>query len=336
MHASNGMKGFALVALAIVGCSAQAHDEGAVSEARLANEPCACTLEQVCEASTRACIARPQPNANEQVGEVVLLRQERIGDTTLLGKLGKAEANFHAHEPLPVDRRRSFDTDAGEKCFLEMDTLYPWTYGGTYWPSGPGLGAGNVSFEVAAASGPSQIELFPIDSSYGWGYFHGDTPPYIVDGSAHYPDFFSPAVLPPSATFDARLAGGPDVGVASAAGELPAAFSVDEPAIEKPHATASVKEGLLVRWSPPQPTAYMEIFVTKAIGGSFVLLSCKVTDDGQTRIPAAALRSFDGYIGLQLRRTTERYTKVSSGNEALPMHLSVLGRNARVGSVLLE
>jgi hypothetical protein len=310
------------------GCSMPVREEVVATGDRLDRESCVCGLDKVCEATTHTCIARPDAAAGGIVGEVTLLRQERIGDITVLGKLGKGEASYHAAEPLPEDRRPSFTTAGGEKCFLEQDTVYPWSYGAGYWPSGPGRGAGTVTFDVGAA--PGVVVLDPVDSSVGWGYFHDQTPPALHEGAAHYPDFFDPSVLPAAATFHARAAGGPHVGEVEIDGVLPAAFAVDEPPIELPGASVSTAEGFRVRWSPAQPSATMEIFVTRSIGMSFVLLSCKVADNGQALIPAEALRSFVGTTGLQLRRTTERYRRLDAEKGAV--HLTAMGRNARLGS----
>ena len=65
---------------------------------------------------------------------------------------------------------------------------------------------------------------------------------------------------------------------------------------------------------------------------SFELLSCKGRDDGALVVPAAAMKMFFAgqSLGLQLRRTTDRYSKVTTtGGKILHVHL--MGRHARLG-----
>lgn len=310
----------------VVGCTHPA-ELTRDDEAALAMGDCVCGAEQVCEAATRRCLPRATGSDGDIIGEMTLLRQERIGDPSVLGKLGKAEVGFHAHEPLPVDRRPSWPTDEGERCFLERDTVYPQSYGGTYWPQGPSLGVGDAIFDVGAAVGAILLDAW--EYSGGWGYSHGDTPPALHEGSTWFPSFFGPEHLPFGETFRARSAGGPDASALDVPGEIPRSFTIDQPAVETPNASASSTDGLVVRWSPPQPSAYMEIFVTQVIAGSFVLVSCKVKDDGAAVVPSAPMNQLFGDVGIQLRRTTERYAKIATPSRTL--HLTVNGRVARVG-----
>jgi hypothetical protein len=78
----------------------------------------------------------------------------------------------------------------------------------------------------------------------------------------------------------------------------------------------------------------MEIFVTAAAESGVALVRCKVKDDGAATLPAAALPAVPGTIGLQLRRTTERYTKVVESSGKV-VHAFVSGRLARLGAVTL-
>jgi hypothetical protein len=297
------------------------------------NAVCACALDQVCDAGG-ACVPRPAENASEVFASFELLQQVSPLDTSLLGKLAEASASFNAGDPLPPDTRPKFSTDGGEDCFFEVGTVYPSTYGkGQYWPSTPGLAAGKISFDAAGA--PGVVELDPFSGNrYGWGYLHTHTPAALSDGTVTYSDFFDPAYVPADRMVFVNLAGGADVASHAVAGELPQAFAITAPAVEAGNATAPLGADLNVTWAPAQPSAYMEIFVTMDLGGDVALLSCKVKDDGAVVVPAAAMGVFKGEIGLQLRRTTERYTKIQQ-RDGKVIHASVLGRHARLGSFSL-
>jgi hypothetical protein len=292
---------------------------------------CECALDEVCNAKGD-CIKKPTPQAGEVIGELVLLRQESPSTQGVLAKFGKGEADFHDQEPLPADTRQSYTTPEGEKCFLEIGTTYPYYYDGKFWPTGPGRGAGKLTFTVQGA--PGVIELDPIETkSFGWGYSLGQTPPPLKEGATTYADFFLPTYVPPGATFEVLAAGGPDIGQQLfTGGELPAVFTITQPDAEKSGAKAPAGQDLQVAWSPPQQRAVMEIFITADIGmGDIQLLSCTVKDDGSATIPAAAMSNFMGSTGIQLRRSVVRYFKGgASGGKVL--HTYLIGRHARLGS----
>jgi hypothetical protein len=283
--------------------------------------PCACALDQVCDQASLACIARPVPAPGEQVGELSLLRQEAPGDTTILGRLGKAEAKFYDQEPLPNDDRPAFTNGDGERCFFEVGTNYPSSYGGQFWPAGPGLGAGTLRFEVDGGTMPIELSAADYDKA-GWGYFLGSSPPPLREGSVTFSDLFDPVVLPSGARFAAKNEGGPLVGAQIVRGELAADFHLDS--------AINGADGLAVTWSPPEPSAFMEIFVTQDLGGKVGLVSCKVKDDGRTVIPPAAISQLGPRVDLQLRRTVERYTKMSTSG-GTTLHMFVQGRRAELG-----
>jgi hypothetical protein len=320
----------------LAACSSTGSELGAGSEALAAGGAdvlCACALDQVCDAGGK-CVARPEQNPAEAFASFEVLNQVSLGDTSILGHLAEASSSFNAGDPLPPDTRPKFSTDGGEDCFFEVGTTYPSSYGkGQYWPSTPGLAAGKVTFDVVGAPGAIELEAFD-DKNYGWGYLHTDTPAALSDGRVTYADFFDPAYVPADRMVFVNLAGGADVTSHAIAGALPQAFSITAPAVEAGNATSPLGADLDVTWSPAQPSAYMEIFVTMDLGGDIGLLSCKVKDDGAVVVPAAAMGIFKGQIGLQLRRTTERYTKIQQKDGKI-VHASVLGRHARVGTFTL-
>lgn len=327
-----------LFVLSVVACSAPAPAPTPVAGAEepLMTEACACRLDEVCSVDAQ-CVARPVVAPGERFGSVTLLEQVVPAQPDALRDIGTANASFHDYEPLPEDERTTVPVASGGACAIEQNTTYPSNYGGQFWPSGPGLGVGDLSFDVAGTNVPIRLNAAAI-GAYGWTYVHRDEPPALEEPGAHYPQFFDPSVLRPGATFGVEAAGGPDVGANALQGELPRAFTITEPPAESPGATASVANGLHVAWSPAQRPAYMEIFLTRGTGsaGSFILVSCKIPDNGSTTIPTSALAPLTnvGPIGIQLRRTTERYAKVVSATG--PLHLAVFGRHARIGSVSLK
>jgi hypothetical protein len=292
-------------------------------------KPCNCSPTEICDTQGK-CITPPVPSPGEAVAELVLLKQVSPMDTTILKQLGKGEADLHDQEPLPKDNRPSWTSSEGEKCYFEIGTNYPYYYDGKSWPSGPMLGAGNLTFTVAGGAGPIVLEAMNLS---GWAYFHKDTPPHLKEGATSYPDFFDAAYLPAGAAFEVKTAGGPSVGAHTlTGGELPVAFNITTPAAEAPGAQAPASGDLVVKWSPAQSSATMEIFITSAAGMDVALLSCRGRDDGSLTVPAAAMKNFAAgeTLGLQLRRTTERYTKVTTtGGKVL--HVQLRGRHARLG-----
>jgi hypothetical protein len=300
--------------------------------------PCACPEGEICNIHDK-CIAKPTHQGTDVVAELVLLNQETPLGTDMLAKLGKAETSIYAHEPLPTDTRDVYTTPEGESCYFESGgSMYPHYYDGEYWPAGPGLGAGNLTFQVTG--GPSSIimETMDLGAEYGFGYYHNTVPPPLSDGTVTYADFFDVVNVPLGADFTVQAAGGPDVASASfSGGKLPEAFTITSPAVETPNATAPAGTPLTVAWSPPQPSAVMEVFITAEAGmGSLSLLSCMLTDDGSATIPAAALAQFSGYstVGLQLRRTVSRYQQAGA-SQGRTLHLYLIGRHARLGSFSL-
>jgi hypothetical protein len=317
----------------LVACSSAPSDRDAQGSAALAaneKESCVCALDQICDVGSGACIARPTPAAGESFTQVELLGQYIPTQTDILSKLGKASASFNAADPMPKDTRRKFTTDEGEDCFFEVGTNYPASYEGGYWPSTPGLDAGTLTFKVT--SGKSAIELDPSTYKSDTGYFHNESlPPALEDGAAEYPDFFDPSYLPPGAPVTMQIGGSADVAAATVPGELPSAFTITEPAVESGTVSAVSGADLPVSWSPAQPSAYMEIFITM-FQGDMLLLSCKVKDDGHVVIPGAGLNPFYGDVGIQLRRTTERYSQIRQADGKV-VHAFVSGRHARIGNL---
>ncbi len=295
---------------------------------------CDCKTTEVCN-TAGVCVPAPVPSAGEIVGELVLLRQVSPMDTAILASLGKGEASFYAQEPLPTDTRKSYTSSGGEKCSFEIGTTYPSYFDGKIWPAGPGLGAGNLTFTVMGVSGPIVLEAANYS---GWSYFHKDVPPQLKEGASSYPDFFDPAYLPAGAAFEVKAAGGPDVAAATfAGGELPASFTITSPAAESPGAQAPAGKDLVIAWTPAQSSATMEVFITAAVGTDVALLTCVGRDDGSLTVPAAALANFSAgqTLGLQLRRTTDRYAKLSAAGGKV-LHLHLLGRHARLGKFQLK
>jgi hypothetical protein len=295
---------------------------------------CDCKASEVCN-TAGVCVPTPVPSAGEILGELVLLQQVSPMDTSILARLGKGEASFYAQEPLPTDTRKSYTNSSGEKCFFEIGTTYPSYFDGKIWPAGKGLGAGNLTFTVTGAAGPIVLEAANYS---GWSYFHKDVPPQLKQGASSYPDFFDPAYLPAGAAFQVQAAGGPDVAAATFnAGELPASFTISSPAAEAPGAQAPAGKDLVVTWTPAQSSATMEVFITSMVGTDVALLTCVGRDDGSLTVPTAALANFSAgqTLGLQLRRTTDRYAKLSTtGGKVLHLHL--LGRLARLGKFQLK
>jgi hypothetical protein len=321
---------------ALVACSASAPDPVTSTASELASPDtcCVCGTDLVCDAA-KVCIPRPNPQSGELFARVELLQQFVPTETNLLSKLGTASASFNAADPLPKDTRTKFTTDEGEDCFFEEGSMYPSYYNGRAWPSTPGLAAGTLTFDVAGARG--RIELDPLETNGDTGYFHNkDVPPALADGSSSFPDFFDPSYLPSGRDVTMHIAGGANIAVDRIAGVLPAAFTVTEPAIES-SATVTAVSGadLPVSWSHPQASAYMEIFVTMFNGSDVNLLSCKVKDDGHAVIPGPALNIFYGDVGIQLRRTTERYTRVRQPSGEI-VHVFVAGRHARIGNLSMK
>jgi hypothetical protein len=320
----------------LAACSSGPRDAGSGSSALQvsAKDGCACALDQICDASgsVAACIARPVPAKGESFAQVELLSQLVPVQQNLLAKLGKATASFNAAEALPVDARQKFTTNDGEDCFFEVGSNYPSSYNGQSWPSTPGLDAGTLTFTVDG--GRSAIELDPVQYQSDTGYFHNKSlPPALEDGSAVYPDFFDPSYLPSNHAATMHIAGGSQVAAADLGAQLPPAFAITEPAVESGTVSGVSGADLSVSWSSPEPTAYMEIFVTM-FKGDVTLLSCKVKDDGHAVIPGAAMNPFYGDVGLQLRRTTERYTRLV-GRDGKVVHAFVAGRHARIGNLSL-
>lgn len=293
---------------------------------------CKCKPEEVCDSSGH-CIPKPVSKPGEIVGELVLLRQVRPGGTSLMDNLGKGEAQFWDQETLPPDTRQAHATPTGETCYFEVSTIWPHSLAnGAYWPTGPGRGAGTLTFRAGA--GP--IELDPLDvgtpPQQSFAYFHDDVPPPLKDGALTLSDFFDVKHLPFGAQFLVEVAGGPDIGKqVFQNGEVPRTFVIDKPAVEQSEVKAPANQPLEVKWSPAQPNAVMEIFLTQDYGmGDFALLSCKVEDDGALTVPAAAMSHFgSGMVGVQLRRSVIRYQK-SSALKGKVLHLYLIGRHARV------
>lgn len=299
-------------------------------------QQCDCQPNQVCNTDGQ-CVNDPTPAANQGYAELVLLRQNSPGSTGILARLAKAEALLNTWEPKPQDKREHWTTWDGGDCAFEIDTTYPYWYDDKSWPSGPGLGAGKLTFKAQGAPPPGLIELEPLDlSSGGWAYFHDEVPPALKEGASTYADFFDPVNIPYGVPFEVQLAGGPDIGpMTITGGETAQDFAITQPAAEAPGAEAPNNAPLTVKWSPAQPGGTMEIFITQAFGmGSAALLTCTVRDDGETTIPAPALNNFIGEVGLQLRRNVIRYKEVQTAS-GQPMHVYLIGRHARLGSFTL-
>jgi hypothetical protein len=297
-----------------------------------ANVACACSLAQVC-AADGGCVARPKQSVFEIFARIELLEQVSPRESGVLSHVAEAQASFNAGDP-PVSDPQSqppFKTvDGGEDCVYEA------SYGqGESWPRTPGLDAGKVSFEVTGATGPIELDPSGGAMTKGWGYLHAETPPALRDRTSTFPDFFDPVFVPSGRPMMVTLEGAADVSATRIAGELPQSFTITSPAVEAGEATAAGGADLHVTWAPAQSSAFMEIFVTMDLGGDLALLSCTVQDDGSTVIPKAAMNMFSGSLGLQLRRTTERYTRFVMASGKV-VNASVLGRHARLGSFTLK
>lgn len=312
--------------------------DGAVPAGDAATAPgCKCNVNQICSTEGK-CVAKPQPAAGHVYGELVLLRQVNPYVTTVLAALGKGEVLLADWTPLPKDKRTHWTTqDPDGDCAYEIDTIYPYDYEGKNWPAGVGLGAGKITFKPQGAPAPGLIELDPLDMSPGFYYFHGDIPPALKEGYGKFPDFFAPSNIPFGAPFGVAFVGGPDIGAMSiTGGETAKAFAVTSPAVGKPGATAPANSPLKITWSPAQPGATMEIFITQSWGGGAgaSLLTCTVPDDGETTIRAPALGNFLGDVGIQLRRSVRRY-KLTKTPKGKTMHVHLIGRHARLGKLKL-
>lgn len=315
----------------LVACSSASTEPVTGERASLTGEraaTCACALEEVC--SVGQCIARPEPKEGELFAELELLRQASPMNSTITTRIGRANGSFHVREAPPVDTRPKVLTPEGEECFFEVGTSYPNWYDGKTWPSTPGLDAGKLTFTVLGAASP--IELDPLHLASGWAYFHGHVPPPMGEGTSVYPDFFEPSYLPFGQGVKVSLAGGQHVAAATLAAELPAEFTVTAPAIESPGASVAWDTDLAVAWSPAQSSAYMEISLGMAFGQDLAQIRCKVKDDGQAIIPRAVMQHFVGNVGIQLRRTTERHTRIEQADGKI-VHAFVLGHHARIGAL---
>ena len=298
---------------------------------------CNCSPDQICT-TDGTCIAKPQPATGQIYGELILLRQVNPYTTGVLSALGKAEVLLKDWTALPTDKRTHWTTqDPDGDCAYEIDTIYPYDYDGKSWPDSLGQSAGKITFKPQGAPAPGLIELDPLDMSPGYWYFHGSVPPALTEGYGKYPDFFDVANVPFGAAFEVDFGGGPDVGAMTfTGGETAQAFTVTSPAVEQPGATAPANAPLKITWSPAQPGATMEIFITQNWGvGGATLLTCTVPDDGETTIRAPALANFLGDVGIQLRRSVTRY-KQSQTAGGKPMHVKLIGRHARLGKLNLS
>jgi hypothetical protein len=297
---------------------------------------CPCGANEICTTEGK-CVATPQPKVGEVYGELILLRQVNPYIDGVLSALGKAEVLLKDWTALPQDKRQHWTTqDPGGDCAYEIDTTYPYFYDGKNWPAGLGLGAGKITFKPQGAPPPGQIELDPLDMNPGYVYFHGDVPPPLEEGYGKHPDLFEIKYVPLGKPFEVQFAGGPDIGAMSfKGGETAQDFSITSPAVEQPGATAPANAPLKITWSPAQPGATMEVFITQNWGlGGATLLTCTVPDDGETTIRAAAMGNFLGDVGIQLRRSVMRYEQTqTAGGKVMQIHL--IGRHARLGKLSL-
>lgn len=297
---------------------------------------CQCGPDQICDTDGK-CVSKPQPSTGQIHGELILLRQLNPNVDGVMSNIGKGEVLLKDWTPLPQDKRTHWTTqDPGGDCAYEIDTIYPYSYDGKEWPAGLGLGAGQITFKPQGIPDPGRIELDPLDMSPGWYYFHGDVPPALKEGYGKYPDFFETKYVPFGVPFEVTFAGGPDIGAMTfTGGETAQDFTITSPAVEQAGATAPANTPLRIAWSPAQPGATMEIFITQNWGvGGATLLTCTVPDDGETTIRAPALANFLGEVGVQLRRSVTRYkqTQTPAGK---PMHVYLIGRHARLGKLEL-
>ena len=310
--------------------------DGAVPTGDGSSAGCKCNANEICTTDGK-CIAKPQPAAGQIYGELILLRQVSPMSIDITAALAKAEVLLADWAPLPADTRTHWTTQDPEgDCAYEIDTTYPYYYDNKSWPPGDGLGAGKITFKPQGAPAPGLIEMDPFDTNPGYFYTHGSVPPPLKEGAATYPDFFDVANIPYGARYEVDFAGGPDIGAMTiTGGETAQAFTITSPEVEKTGATAPPDVPLKITWSPAQPGATMEIFITQSLGpGGVALLTCTVPDDGETTIRVPALANFLGDVGVQLRRTVERYqqTQTTGGKT---MHLHVMGRHARLGKLSL-
>lgn len=324
------------VVLVSSACSPALEPEGESQQPRISDASCVCTLDQICT-SGGTCVARPEPAPGEAFGQLELLRQDTPRDASITGRFAKATVSFRTYSALPVDDRQKFQVTAAEECALEIGTSYPTWYDDRSWPTGPGLGAGNVTFDVSGTGVP--VALRPTERpSSGFSYSERLSPPPLSAPGISYPGLFDSELLPPAARFEVRTAGGPHVGAASVIGELPGAFDVIEPAVDVADTTVSTANGLRVAWSPPQPSAFMEISFSKTFGSTQALVTCKLIDDGSAVIPKEALAGLatasGARVAIQFRRTTERYASVRG--ERSTAHMFVTARRALVGQAILQ
>jgi len=299
---------------------------------------CQCNPDEVCN-SQGQCIKEPTPKPGEIVGELVLLRQVVPGGTSVIDLLGKAEADFRDQEPLPADPRKAYPTPDGSMCWYEMGTIWPHTLtGGAYWPTGPGRGAGKLTFRAGA--GPIELDVLDMGQApnHDFAYFHDQVPPPLKDGAATYSDFFDVKHIPFGTKFSVEAAGGPSIAKqVFQGGETAKEFTITKPGVEQADASAPSQQPLTVEWSPAQPDAMMEIFLTQSFGmGDIALLTCMGEDDGSLTIPAAALQNLAPMsTGVQLRRSVKRYQQLSVAQGKI-LHLYLIGRHARVAKYKVD
>jgi hypothetical protein len=292
--------------------------------------PCNCQFGEVCDASGN-CI---KPNAGEAWGEFVLLHLINPGMNDILADSAKAEGQLKNQEDLPADYRTKIPVSEGETCWLEFGTMYPYNngVGKPYWPSKPGLGAGNLTFKVSGGQG--DIVLVAADYGKGssdWSYSHEDVPPALKEQSAVYGDFFESKYIPDGASFQVQATGGPDVAAqAFSGGEIPKSFSITNPKANEAGARAPAGQDLKVTWSPAQPSAVMEIALVQGEPDFMTLLTCKVKDDGEVLLPKDAVANFLGTVYLTMTRNIVRTTKAKTKDNR-SIYLTLIGRNEHHG-----
>jgi hypothetical protein len=274
-------------------------------------------------------------------GEFILLRQlvpQMSGN--IFGALGKAEAALWNYAPWPEDTRATYETEEGEPCTFEIEPKYP-----ELWRPGADYLAGRVRFDVAKAPGPIQLEPLDLDDDgavvYGWGYYHDNVPPFLQDSFAELHGFFSIDFVPLGVPFSAAITGSSEFDAEIFdQGEMPAEFTITSPDVEHSTATISLLAPLHVTWTPPQPEASLDMFVTGMFhAGSHVapvLLACKVKDDGEAVVPQAVMElfqfTFPNDIGVQLRRVVKRRVETHS-KSGTRVVVDLVGRYARLGSL---
>ena len=298
-------------------------------------DQCHCEADQVCDVEG-LCVARPEADSGDIVGDVVLMRRIIEGDESLRADAGEGTAQFYVHEPLPNDPRQVIATADGERCTLQHAGDYPWlSPSGVTWPTKAKLTAGEVLFAVDGAPGKILLEPTFVSAQFGWGYDHGQDPPPLSDGRQIHANLFSSAYVPDAATFAVEQTGSKELEqMTHAGGQLAPRFEISSPTAKQEVRAA---DGLVVQWSPAQPGArmFVEIVSSASFGGVGSVLRCDVDDDGELQLTEEGLSDVAPAVTIELSRRMVRYRKTAlSGGRTL--HMTITGQLNRVRPIRLD